>query len=158
MSKKEINKTVKDLMHFIERATSPFQVVEESGRLLRESGFEELTLALPWSLKRGGAYYVPVYGTTLFAFTIGKKLEEGGVIHAACAHTDHPCLRVKPKADVCSRGYMKLDVEVYGGAILNTWLDRPLSIAGQVTLTLRRCQRPEPHPQPLCQCFSSYRR
>lgn len=134
MTKKEINKTVKDLMHYMERATSPFQVVEESGRLLREAGFEELTLASPWSLKRGGTYFVPVYGTTLFAFAIGKKFEEGGVIHAACAHTDHPCLRVKPKADVCSRGYMKLDVEVYGGAILNTWLDRPLSIAGQVTL------------------------
>ena len=132
--KKQTDQTVKDLMLFLERATAPFQVVEESGRLLTEAGFEELDFAAPWSLKRGGAYFVPVYGTTLFAFCIGGSFQEGGAIHAACAHTDHPCLRVKPKADMCSRGYMKLDVEVYGGAILNTWLDRPLSIAGQVTL------------------------
>lgn len=134
MTKKVTDKTVKDLLHFLERGTSPFQVVEEAGYLLSEAGFEELDPAAPWSLKRGGAYFVPVYGTTLFAFCIGKDFQEGGVIHAACAHTDHPCLRVKPKADLCSCGYLRLDVEVYGGAILNTWLDRPLSIAGRVTL------------------------
>ena len=134
MTKKEKNQTAKELLQFMERATAPFQVVEESRRLLEEAGFEELSLSAPWKLTRGGAYVVPVYGTTLFAFCIGKDFREGGVIHAACAHTDHPCLRVKPKAEMCSRGYMKLDVEVYGGAILNTWLDRPLSIAGQVTL------------------------
>lgn len=134
MTKKETDRTLKELFHFLERATAPFQVVEESGRLLREAGFEELNLAEPWHLERGGAYFVPVYGTTLFAFCIGKEYQAGGVMHAACAHTDHPCLRVKPKADMVSRGYMRLDVEVYGGAILNTWLDRPLSIAGQVTL------------------------
>lgn len=134
MTKKVTDKTVKDFLRFSERATAPFQVVEESSHLLSEAGFEQLDPAASWSLKRGGAYFVPVYGTTLFAFAIGKKFEEGGVIHAACAHTDHPCLRVKPKADLCSSGYLRLDVEVYGGAILNTWLDRPLSIAGQVTL------------------------
>lgn len=133
-SKKQTDRMLKDLLQFMERATAPFQVVEESRRLLNEAGFEELELAAPWRLKRGGAYVVPVYGTTLFAFVVGGGYQAGGVIHAACAHTDHPCLRVKPKADMCSRGYMKLDVEVYGGAILNTWLDRPLSVAGQVTL------------------------
>lgn len=134
MTKKEREKSVKDLLHFMEQATAPFQVVEESKNLLVGEGFEQLELSEPWKLKQGGAYVVPVYGTTLFAFCIGKQFQAGSAIHAACAHTDHPCLRVKPKADLCSRGYMKLDVEVYGGAILNTWLDRPLSIAGQVTL------------------------
>lgn len=143
MTKKEREKRMKDLLNYLEQATAPFQVVQESKRLLAEEGFEELSLCEPWELKPGGAYMVPVYGTTLFALCIGEHFEAGGVIHAACAHTDHPCLRVKPKAELCSRGYMKLDVEVYGGAILNTWLDRPLSIAGQVTLRSGDLYEPE---------------
>lgn len=143
MTKKEREKSVKDLLHFMEQATAPFQVVEESKNLLVGEGFEQLELSEPWKLKQGGAYVVPVYGTTLFAFCIGKQFQAGNAIHAACAHTDHPCLRVKPKADLCSRGYMKLDVEVYGGAIMNTWLDRPLSVAGQVTLKSDDLYEPE---------------
>ena len=52
----------------------------------------------------------------------------------AAAHTDFPCLRIKPSADVTACGYAQVNVEVYGGAILNTWLDRPLGIAGRVAV------------------------
>ncbi len=134
--------TANDLLSFIGRAVSPFQVVEESCRLLDDSGFQALSFAEPWALTPGKSYYVPAYGTTIFAFTVGKAFREGGAIHLACAHTDHPCLRVKPKAEMCEHGYCKLDVEVYGGAILNTWLDRPLSIAGRVTLCSGDIYRP----------------
>lgn len=129
-----IKATAKDLLYFIQNATSPFQVVEEARCLLHEAGFEELDFGQPWKLTPGRSYYAVPYGTTLFAFSIGKDFREGDAVHLACAHTDHPCLRVKPKAEMCDHDYLKLDVEVYGGAILNTWLDRPLSIAGKVTL------------------------
>ncbi len=128
------NKTAKDLLHFIHYATSPFHVVKETCYRLQEDGFEELNFGQPWKLTPGNSYYTVPYGTTLFAFSVGMDFAEGNVIHMACAHTDHPCLRIKPKAEICDHDYLKLNVEVYGGAILNTWLDRPLSIAGKVTL------------------------
>ena len=126
--------TAKDLLHFIKYATSPFQVVEEARSLLNESGFEELDFGHPWSLTPGCSYYTVPYGTTLFAFSVGKEFKEGDAVHIAAAHTDHPCLRIKPKAEMCDHGYLKLDIEVYGSASLMTWLDRPLSVAGKVTL------------------------
>lgn len=126
--------TSKDLLHFIKNATAPFQVIEESKKLLNEAEFEELDFSRPWTLVPGKSYYATPYDTTIFAFSIGKEFAEGDEIHIACAHTDHPCLRVKPKAEMSDHDYLKLDVEMYGGAILNTWLDRPLSIAGKVTL------------------------
>lgn len=121
------------LLSFIGRAVTPFQTVAESCRLLSEAGFQALDPAEHWTLTPGKSYYVPVYGSTVFAFTVGKGFRAGGPVHLACAHTDHPCLRIKPKAEMCDHGYCRLDVEVYGGAILNTWLDRPLSVAGRVT-------------------------
>lgn len=126
--------TVTDLLSYISRAATPFHTVEESSRLLRDCGFQELSLEDRWTLTAGKSYCVRAYGSTLFAFTVGEGFREGGEIHLACAHTDQPCLRVKPKAEMPDHGYCRLDVEVYGGAILNTWLDRPLSIAGRVTL------------------------
>ena len=74
--------------------------------------------------------------TTLFAFTVGEGWQETKTpqIRMAAAHTDFPCLRIKPSADVTACGYAQVNVEVYGGAILNTWLDRPLGIAGRVAV------------------------
>lgn len=132
---KEIEKNAAGgLLKYIRHATSPFQVVKESCYMLDEAGFEELPFGEPWKLTPGNSYYTIPFDTTIFAFCVGMNFREGGSIHIACAHTDHPCLRIKPKAEMCDHGYLKLDVEVYGGAILNTWLDRPLSIAGKVTL------------------------
>lgn len=131
----EIERNVADsLLHYIRYATSPFQVVKESCYLLEESGFEELNFGEPWKLIPGHSYYTIPFDTTLFAFSIGMDYKEGGSIHMACAHTDQPCLRIKPKAEMCDHNYLKLNVEVYGGALLNTWFDRPLSISGKVTL------------------------
>lgn len=124
----------KDLLSFMKHCTSPFHVVKEGETLLQQAGFKPLDMNTPWKLQKGHAYYVNAYDTTLFAFRIGKKFAAGDPIHLACAHTDYPCLHVKPKAEMHDHGYLKLDIEVYGGAILNTWLDRPLSIAGKVTL------------------------
>ena len=77
-------------------------------------------------------YVVNVFGTTLFAFHIGKKPED--TLRIASAHTDFPAIRVKPNPITSVKGYTKLNVEMYGGLIENTWLDRPLGAAGTVVL------------------------
>lgn len=70
----------------------------------------------------------------LFAFTVGEEYETGDMLRIAAAHTDYPCLRIKPNADFVTDAYAQVNVEVYGGPILNTWLDRPLGVAGRVVL------------------------
>ena len=90
-----------------------------------------------WNLKAGGRYYVDHHDTTLFAFTIPEdemKKEEKPAVRIAAAHTDFPCLRIKPSCDVVTNRYAQVNIEVYGGAILNTWLDRPLGVAGRVAV------------------------
>lgn len=121
------------LFHLLENGTSAVMVVKEAEAQLQASGFEELEFGKPWKLVESGRYYVISHDTSLFAFTIGEQAgtEE---IRIAAAHTDFPCLRVKPCPDVEAGGYAQANIEVYGGAILNTWLDRPLSISGRVAL------------------------
>lgn len=122
------------LLEYIKKATTPHQAVAAGAEFLKEKGFEELSLGQAFDVKKGGKYYLTAYSTTLIAFTIGKKVKETQEFHVAAAHTDHPCLHIKPKTEMTPGKYLKLNVEVYGGPILNTWLDRPLSIAGRVAL------------------------
>lgn len=130
----EFQKTNQNLLEYIKNATSPFHVVLESAKLLKEAGFEELILTKKWDLKKEGKYYVQAYGTTLFAFKIGENLSETLNFRIAAAHTDHPCFKVKPSAEMSDNHYLKLNTDVYGGPIINTWLDRPLSLAGKVAI------------------------
>ena len=123
-----------ELLQYLKEAVTPYHAVEAGIRMLKDAGFEEQKLEDTFQPERGKKYYISVYGTGLIAYTIGKEFvpEEG--LFLAAAHTDAPCLRIKPKAELLSGEYKRLDVEVYGGAILNTWFDRPLSIAGRVAL------------------------
>ncbi len=125
--------SAKGLAEFISKAVSPYHTVEESRKILQERGFERLEAGKPWKLKKGGRYYVIPFKTEIFAFTVPSGNVSRG-IRIAAAHTDYPCLHLKPKAETISSGYMRLNTEVYGGPILNTWLDRPLSLAGRVLL------------------------
>lgn len=128
----DVLRSARAMAEFIKKAVSPYHTVAESAKKLEAAGFERLELTADWKLKTAGKYYVIPYKTALFAFTVpGKK---NGGMHIAAAHTDFPCLHVKPKAELESRGYMRVNTEVYGGPILNTWLDRPLSLAGRVLL------------------------
>lgn len=122
---------------YMKKTVSPYHAVQAGEKLLKDAGFTEVQMSKPFVLQAGGRYYVRSYGTTLMAFTIGKDFEankEKQAFHIAAAHTDFPCLHIKPKAEMTQLGYLRLDAEVYGGPILNTWLDRPLSIAGRVAL------------------------
>lgn len=126
--------SIHDLKKFIKNATSPYHVVLESKRILEAAGFTKLNLNETWDLQPGERYFVIPYDTTLFAFTLGTGNLTSPVVRLATAHTDHPGFRIKPVADIKENNYLKLNTESYGGPILNTWLDRPLSVAGQICL------------------------
>ncbi len=123
------------LFDLLEKGVSPAHAVTACEERLAAAGFEKLDYGTAWDLKPGKKYYINHYATTLFAFTLpiewGKREP---AIRIAAAHTDFPCLRIKPACDMKNNGYAQINVEVYGGAILNTWLDRPLGIAGRVAV------------------------
>ncbi len=126
--------TINKFLDFFNHSPSPFHTVKSGCELLKEAGFEELPFAGEWTLKKGGFYYTHLYGTTLFAFKIGSRLDDNHVFRLASAHTDSPCLRVKPNPEICEKDYLKLNVSVYGSILRSSWMDRPLSLAGRVAL------------------------
>lgn len=122
------------LIEQIDRSTSPFHAVEYVKQELAEAGYQELAFQQPWEIQYGGKYYVPAYDRTLFAFTVGEEMAAHQNIRIAASHTDAPCFKVKPSPEITAFGCRKLNVEPYGGMIRNTWMDRPLSLAGKVAL------------------------
>lgn len=123
-----------ELFEYLNQAVTPYQAVEAAASFLQGAGFTEQKMEEPIVPERGRAYFIRLYGTGLLAYTVGAEFSEKDGIHIAAAHTDAPCLRIKPKAEFAAGVYKRLDIEVYGGAILNTWFDRPLSLAGRVVL------------------------
>ena len=145
MTNTAIPAAAKELLDFIQCSTSPFHVVEESAKRLLHAGFQELKPADSWRLAAGGRYFLRVYGSTLLAFVVGKKplKSHGTPLLMAAAHTDFPCFRLKPEAGMTRDGCGTLNVETYGGLILRTWLDRPLSLAGKIVLRGKDAFHPE---------------
>ena len=127
-----MNKTAQELLDFTATCTSPYHTVLTSEKLLAKEGFKQLTLAGKWNLVPGEKYYVKVFDSALVAFRLGKQDTRG--IKIAAAHTDFPCFRIKPNPEINTEGYGTLNVEAYGGMIVSTWMDRPLSLAGKVAL------------------------
>ncbi len=128
----ETNHAIQQLQSFIRTSTSPYHTVKTSASLLTDAGFQELRWDEPWQLHPRSAYYVSIYGSSLFAFVLGDN--PLAHLRIAAAHTDFPSLSVKPAAAMPFKGYGKLNVEIYGGMIRDSWLDRPLSVAGKVAL------------------------
>ena len=145
MTNTAIPAAAKELLDFIQCSTSPFHVVEESAKRLLHAGFQELKPADSWRLAAGGRYFLRVYGSTLLAFVVGEKplKSHGTPLLMAAAHTDVPCFRLKPEAGMTRDGCGTLNVETYGGLILRTWLDRPLSLAGKIVLRGKDAFHPE---------------
>lgn len=125
---------MEEFREFNRHTTSPYQTAGELADRLEENGFTGLPASVEWKLRRGGKYYVKGHGSSLAAFQVGKEFQEGSGFRIAAAHTDHPCFCIKPNPDMKEGNYAKLDVEGYGGAILSTWMDRPLGIAGRVAV------------------------
>lgn len=131
-----------DLFTFIDESPTCFHAVANLEKLLDKQGFVRLSEKERWKIEAGGKYYVNRNGSSLIAFTIPKEKPLG--FHMAAAHSDSPCFKVKESPEIASeKYYLKLNVEKYGGMILSTWLDRPLSIAGRIVVkdgeALRSC-------------------
>lgn len=137
------NSNVENLMNLLSKGTSPYMVVQESVSQLENAGFKSLELSQDWGLDYGGKYYIAHHGSSLFAFTIGKQFVFREGYRIATAHTDSPGFRIKPNPDITTNKYCQINVEVYGGPILNTWLDRPLSASGRVTLKSNDIFKPD---------------
>ncbi len=133
------------LLQFLDNSPVNYLAVSTMSSLLKEAGFQQLDpqKALP-NLKPGDQCFVTKNSSSLYAFRIGKKtLAEGG-FHMICAHCDSPTFRIKPAAEILTEGgILKLNTEVYGGPILSTWLDRPLSLAGRVIVKGKDALHPE---------------
>lgn len=125
----------KDLIEFIHRSPTNYHLVENVKETLIKNGFKELSLRERWNVEKGKKYFSVRNDSSIVAFIVGYgELEEDG-FRLIGSHTDFPNFKVKPNPEIVTENtYLKLNTEVYGGPILNTWLDRPLSIAGKVVL------------------------
>jgi len=122
-----------DLMDFLSASPTPFHAVQSMCERLSKAGFERLNEQDAWQLHPGKRYFVTRNDSSIIAFIHGRAPLLGGGIRMLGAHTDSPCLKVKPQPELNKSGYFQLGVEVYGGALLNPWFDRDLSLAGRVS-------------------------
>lgn len=125
--------TTEDLLSFIRQSPTAFQAVEQMSSRLEAAGFVRLEEGSAWELFHGGNYYVTRNQSSLLAFRIPETKPEQLLI--AASHTDSPMFKLKqnfraPAFDT----YLRLNTEVYGGTVLSSWMDRPLSLAGRVIL------------------------
>lgn len=138
-------KEIHQLFEYLKSGTSAFHVVKHSRQVLENAGFLELSLKETWNLTPGGRYFCVPFDTTLYAFTIGNRCDLKNPIHIGGAHTDFPAIKVKPNPEIINHSYFQLNTEVYGGPILNTFFDRPLSLAGKVVTKGERYDKPVSH-------------
>ena len=124
------------LFDFLNESPVNYLAIAALERRLQAAGYRKLDAAERMTgIEAGSKVYVTKNGSALFAFEIGQKPLGDAGIHMICAHSDSPTFRIKPVPEMISEGKLcKLDVEVYGGAIYSTWMDRPLSIAGRVVV------------------------
>lgn len=120
------------LISFLNSSPTPFHAVEEMGRFLAAQGFQYLPENRPWQLTAGKSYWTCREKSALIAFTLAASKEADTGFRFLAAHTDSPCLQIKPRPEAVNNGFYQLGVELYGGPLLNPWFDRDLSLAGRV--------------------------
>lgn len=119
-----------DLLHFIGQSPSIFHAVHHIKTALIYAGFTEIREEDPWHIKQGGKYVVTRNGSALMAFTIPE--DDGKAFHVTVAHGDSPTFKIKENPELKDKNYIRLNVEGYGGMMMSSWLDRPLSVAGRL--------------------------
>jgi len=145
MAKKNIEKEIteqslnKSLMNFLDNSPTPYHAVANIEDLLNLHGFKELNEGEKWKIESSSKYYVKKNNSSIIAFSIEKPLAQG--IRLYGAHTDSPCLKVKPNSDRRFKNYLQVAVEPYGGSLLSTWFDRALSLAGRVNYLNKQGER-----------------
>lgn len=130
-------KISEDFLQFLEKAPTSYHAVEETKSKLLRQGFHELLEEQSWKLKKGQLYFCAKEGS-LIAFQMPESNISKALVLAA--HTDSPALKLKPHAEFIKEGLVMLGVEVYGGVLLNSWLNRDLGIAGKVLYTDKQDQ------------------
>ncbi|MDG9928464.1 MULTISPECIES: M18 family aminopeptidase [unclassified Pseudomonas] len=121
------------LIDFLKASPTPFHATRSLAQRLHSAGFRPLDEREPWLTEPGRRYYVTRNDSSIIAFRLGNRPPLEGGLRLVGAHTDSPCLRVKPQPELQRQGFFQLGVEVYGGALLAPWFDRDLSLAGRVT-------------------------
>lgn len=133
------------LMHWLDASTCNLLAVKTIVKELQAKGFKEIKQNENWEIQPGGKYYLVKNGSAVFAFTTGNGLtsfRKG--LHLVAAHSDSPCLKLKPNPEIYGDGgVVSLNVEKYGGGILYTWFDRPLSMSGRITVKSDDAMKPK---------------
>ena len=128
----EVKSFAREVIEFIDESPSTYNVVKNCSDILDENGFERIMPREKWEIKKGGKYFLKKSSSTIIAFTVGEDFDVKNGFKIFGAHTDSPCFRIKPNPEIVTENVVRLNIEVYGGPILSTWFDRPLSIAGRV--------------------------
>ncbi|MBP81357.1 MAG: M18 family aminopeptidase [Acidiferrobacteraceae bacterium] len=122
-----------DLLEYLDHSPSPFHAVANMIERLQQQGFSKLDSSANWSISGGDKALVTRNDSSLIAWRMGSApISETG-IRMIGAHTDSPCLRIKPQPDIQREGFIQLGVEIYGGVLLAPWFDRDLSLAGRIS-------------------------
>ncbi|PIA19276.1 aspartyl aminopeptidase [Coemansia reversa NRRL 1564] len=134
ISKTQLQRQAEQLVTFVNMAPSPFHAIDVCRNWLRGADFTELKEKKSWSgaLKPNGKYFFTRNGSTIVAFAVGGKFRPGNGMSIVAAHSDSPCLKLKPVSKKKSSGMLQVGVQLYGGGLWHTWFDRDLSVAGRV--------------------------
>ena len=126
-----MKKATKEFLRFLDGAHSSYHAVSLLARELEAAGYSRLSESEPWDLVPGGKYYLTRGGSALLAFRVPGEVKGGFMISAS--HSDRPTFKVKENGELTGK-YTRLSTEKYGGMLISTWLDRPLSVAGRVVV------------------------
>ncbi|WP_030621555.1 M18 family aminopeptidase [Streptomyces sclerotialus] len=121
-----------DLMSFLAASPSPYHAVANAAARLEKAGFRQVAETDAWDGEAGGRFVLR--GGAIIAWYVPEGATPATPFRIVGAHTDSPNLRVKPIPDTGAHGWRQIAVEIYGGTLLNTWLDRDLGLSGRVTL------------------------
>lgn len=125
---------IKKLLKFIDDSATAYHSVENAAKMLKKEGYLYIPENKKFELVKGGKYFTTRNGTSLIAFTIGENISNNYSFNITASHGDSPTFKVKPNNNIDTGKYQKISVEAYGGMLCSTWFDRPLSIAGRVSI------------------------